>query len=45
MIIASIIFGILISLFILAVYKNSLKDHEQEEEKMRDAYYEKIFKK
>ena len=44
MIIASIIFGILISLFILAVYKSSLKDHEQEVEDKRDAYYDKILK-
>lgn len=44
MIIASIIFGILISLFILAVYKSSLRDYEQEEEEKRDAYYDKILK-
>ena len=44
MIIASIIFGVLISLFILAVYKSSLKDYEQEERDKRDAYYDKIIK-
>lgn len=45
MIIASVIFGILVCLFIVAVYMNSLRDHEQEEEDMRDAYYDKILKK
>lgn len=45
MIIASLIFGILICVFIAAVCKNSLRDYEQEEEDARDAYYNKILKK
>lgn len=45
MIIASIIFGILFTVFLVAVNKSSLKDYEQKEREKRDAYYDKILKK